>query len=151
MRRTLPNLRRLVGDHLLINNRTIAFNRKADYWLDLEDFTHLALEVSDSSKSKKIPLETLAAKAELYRGEFVHGFHVPNAPEFEQWVLMQREHLRGQAIRMLTEVAQRYIWTKDFEAGLDTTRRLLYLEPWCEIAHYQQMILLAHNGQRALA
>ena len=65
LRRTLPNLRRLVGDHLLINNRTIAFNRKADYWLDLEDFTHLALEVSDSSKSKKIPLERLAAKAEL--------------------------------------------------------------------------------------
>ncbi|MEZ4660114.1 MAG: BTAD domain-containing putative transcriptional regulator [Caldilineaceae bacterium] len=151
LRRTLPNLRQLVGPHLLIDNRTITFNREADYWLDVEEFTGLSADLSSHAALDSIPLEQLAAKTVLYRGEFLHGFHVPNLPEFEHWVLMQREHLREQAIRSLTVLANRYVQAGDIDAGLTTTRRLLSLEPWCEIAHYQQMLLLAYSGQRGQA
>ncbi|MEZ4707564.1 MAG: BTAD domain-containing putative transcriptional regulator [Caldilineaceae bacterium] len=151
LRRTLPNLRQLVGPHLLIDNRTVAFNRKTEYWFDVEEFTGLSAELSTSAELNRIPLNKLAAQTDLYRGEFLHGFNVPNLPEFEHWVLMQREHLREQAIRSLTVLANRYMHAGDVEAGLAATRRLLSLEPWCEIGHYQQMLLLAYSGQRGQA
>lgn len=39
LRRTLSNLRTLVGSHLLIDRQTVAFARQAPYWLDVEQFT----------------------------------------------------------------------------------------------------------------
>jgi DNA-binding SARP family transcriptional activator len=38
LRQVLTNLRKLVGDHLIITRQAVAFNRASDYWLDVEVF-----------------------------------------------------------------------------------------------------------------
>ena len=38
LRAVLPNLRRLVGDHLRIDHQTVAFDPTVPYWLDVEMF-----------------------------------------------------------------------------------------------------------------
>ncbi|MCB0126585.1 MAG: NACHT domain-containing protein, partial [Caldilineaceae bacterium] len=98
-----------------------------------------------------MPLEQLERKAELYRGEFLHGFDIPDVPEFEEWLVLERESLRQQAIHILTALAGRYLQLENYKAGLTVTRRLLEIEPWYEIAHQQQMLLLAMSGQRTAA
>src|SRR5262245_35800603 len=40
LRTVLPELRRLVGDHLLIERQTLAFHTATPYWLDVEVLRH---------------------------------------------------------------------------------------------------------------
>ncbi|MEZ4673935.1 MAG: BTAD domain-containing putative transcriptional regulator [Caldilineaceae bacterium] len=151
LRRVLPNLRTLVGNHLIITHQTIAFKRNASYVLDVEKFAGTRVLPSAETNLAALSSVELVAKVNLYQGDFLQNFHIPNAPEFEEWMLLEREHLRQRAIRFLSALANRYMQAGDTAGGLSATRRLLALEPWHETAHEQQMLLLAQSGQRTAA
>ncbi len=154
LRRVLPNLRKLVGSHLIIDRRTVAFDRESDYWLDVDFFTDTLQALPDEggdADAGPVDDDLLEAALSLYTDEFLAGFHVSGVPVFEEWVLFEREHLRGLAIRGLGVLADRCLQRGDVQAGLRATRRLLELEPWYESAHRQQMALLARSGERAAA
>jgi hypothetical protein len=93
----------------------------------------------------------LRAATAMYRDSFLAGFYVRDAPAFEEWVLLEREHLHAMAIDALLVLARQCIEEGDSALGLATTRRLLALDPWRETAHQYQMLLLAHSGQRSAA
>ena len=140
LRNVLTNLRKLVGPNLTITPSTVEFNRRSNYWLDVEAFLQ--------------GLRTRAQLAEattLYRGEFLQGFNVRDAPQFEAWVSVQREHLHALASKALDQLADTAFDTGNVEAGLDATRRLLYLEPWHESGLRKKMRLLVASGQRDVA
>lgn len=151
LRRTLPNLRKLVGSHLAIDTQTVSLAKETDYWLDVKAFKETFSTSGDPMALMTIPLEELAAKTRLYQGDFLQGFYVSGLPEFEQWMLLEREHLRELVIRAMVVLADRYMQVGEIDSGLVTTRRLLDLEPWYEAAHQQQMLLLAHSGRRGAA
>lgn len=149
LRRILPNLRDLFGNYLLINRHTLAFNNECPFWLDVDTFCHTLTAYPASTTS--IDGNKLDAVLQLYRGDFLEGFVVSDAPAFEDWVLIQREYLRSLAIRGFTQLTEHYLIHGAYDAGLATTQRLLSIEPWCETAHQQRMILLAQTGQRTAA
>jgi WD40 repeat protein/DNA-binding SARP family transcriptional activator len=154
LRRVLPNLRKLVGSHLIIDRQEIAFDRSGDYWLDVDFFTDALRFLPDEARdvnAAPVDDEMLEAALSLYTDEFLAGFHVSGVPAFEEWVLFEREHLRGLAIHGLDVLADRCLQRGDIRAGLRATQRLLALEPWYESAHRQQMALLARSGQRTAA
>ncbi len=151
LRRVLPNLRKLLGDHLIIDRQTVAFDRESDYWLDVDFFTDTLQALPDEGEAGFVDDDLLEAALSLYTDEFLAGFHVSGVPAFEEWVLFEREHLRGLAIRGLDVLADRCLQRGDVQAGLRATRRLLELEPWYESAYRQQMALLACSGERAAA
>jgi DNA-binding SARP family transcriptional activator/predicted ATPase len=146
LRNLLLHVRPLLTDYLVIEYDTLAFNRQSAYWLDVEVLcaTQAASQADDN-------LEPFRQAMSLYRGDFLDDFFIPNAPAFEEWMLMEREHLRELAINGLTRLAQVHHQRREYAAGLEATRRLLALDPWRETAHQQQMRLLALNGQRGAA
>lgn len=146
LRDALSNLRKLVGDHLQIERQSVAFDRTSSYWLDIEIFHH-------TIETNKVPqdLTKLRQVIDLYRGEFLEGFYVRDGLPFEEWVLVQREWLRGMALEGVQLLAQGYDHQGDDSLALEYTRRLLALDPWQESAHRQLMILLARTGQRSAA
>jgi predicted ATPase/DNA-binding SARP family transcriptional activator len=142
----LSNLRDLVGGAILIDRQTAAFNRHQPYHLDTEGFL--------AGIAQPPTLETLAtwqAALALYRGDFLEGFYVREAPDFEQWVLVQRAHYREAVLQGLHTLAHWHEQQGDLAQAISYTRRLLTLEPWHEEAHRQLMMLLARSGQRAAA
>ncbi|MGD8624776.1 MAG: BTAD domain-containing putative transcriptional regulator, partial [Anaerolineae bacterium] len=147
LRKALSNLRRLVGPHLAITRQAVAFERDSAYWLDVEAFESLAGGAAQPASQR------LAEAVALYRGDFLDGFYVRQAPAFEEWVLAQRARLRELAVQALHTLAVHH--TRRGEAGypvaLDYVTRLLALEPWREEAHRQLMLLLALSGQRGAA
>ena len=151
LRRVLPNLRQLVGPHLQIDRQQVAFDRQAPYWLDVEIFTTTLAAFSMIAEPTALDFDRLAQAVTLYRDDFLAGFYVREAPAFEEWVLFQREQLRLLAIRGLTRLADFYLAQGAYATGLATTQRLLAIEPWSEAAHFQQMQLLIHLGQRTAA
>ena len=140
----LTTLRRLCGEHLTITRQTVGFNRDSDYWVDIEVF-----ETTVATENIELLQETM----QLYRGDFMDGLYVRQAPEFEVWVLTQRARLRELALRALHTLAVYYAEQGEagWEKATDYVKRLLTLEPWQEEAHRQLMRLLALSDRRSAA
>ncbi len=144
----LSTFRRLFGHHLTITRQMVAFNPDSDYWLDTEAF-----EVYVNRASNGAQVESLRKAVELYRGAFLDGFYVRNAPEFENWVLVQRTRLHGLALQALHRLIVHHTeqGARGWETAIVYSRHLLALEPWREEAHRQLITLLIQSGQRGAA
>ncbi len=146
LNRTLSDLTHFVADHLVVERQHLAFAQSQPYWSDVE-----TLEEAVATAPTAQTVATLAAAADLYRGDFLDGFYVQDAPEFEQWVLNERSRLRNGVIQLLHTLAQYHADQDALPPAMDYTRRILQLEPWREEAHRQLMLLLAQSGQRSAA
>jgi WD40 repeat protein/DNA-binding SARP family transcriptional activator len=151
LRRTLSNLRALVGAYLSIDRQTLTFAGDAPYWLDVEQFTTRLAPLFVATARPALPAATVEEALAFYRADFLTGFLVRDAPLFEAWVSQQREHLHKLAVRALDHLTELYLQQRQFEAGLATTQRLLTLELWRETAHQQRMRLFSLTGQQVNA
>ena len=142
--KALSELREQVGEYVIISTQTVAFNATLAYQLDVESLLTPAQQGNEA-------FVALQAQVDLYRGEFLEGFYVRNAPDFEQWLLVERERLRSAAVQLFDLLATRYQQSGQLTSAISTFRRLLQLEPWREEIHYRLMQLLVHNGEAAAA
>lgn len=145
LRDILPLLRQQFPEHLQITRQTLAFDRERPYSLDVEQFQH-QLQLATLTDEQRY--ETL----NLYRGEFLAGFYVPQAELFAEWQMLWRERLHELALTQMDGLVERAVQRPEkWRMGLELTQRLLELEPWRESAHRQRMLLLAYTGQRETA
>jgi len=93
-------------------------------------------------------LERLSKAVQLYRGDFMGAFSLPDSPLFEEWVLVQRERLNHKVMQALEELAGAYVARGEFGRALEYARRQVVLNPWRESAHRQVIRALALSGQR---
>ncbi|MCA9918314.1 MAG: AAA family ATPase, partial [Anaerolineales bacterium] len=139
LRSTLSRLRKELAPFLLIDGRSVGINPQADIWLDSTQF------------NQQIESDTLDSALSLYQGDFLAGFFLRDAPEFENWALVERERLRLKAIEgFKMQIAQQVEQAAYWDA-LDTVNRLLGIEPFLEEMHSTKMVLLMRTGQRARA
>jgi DNA-binding SARP family transcriptional activator len=144
LRVVLANLKRLLGDALLVTRQTLAVNPASRLWVDAVDFGEL------TAPTHADPLLLQRADS-LYQGDLLDGFVVRNAPAFDEWVLGQRELLRQRALRMLRLLAAHHAEQADQDAAAAYLQRLLGIEPWLEEAHRALMAALAASGRHAAA
>lgn len=104
-----------------------------------------------------VAFETLAAKGDvdaltqavaLYRGDFMAGLTVENCPEFELWLLQEREFWCKRVIHLLQQLMAAHSAAAHYFQAQQVATRLLTLEPWHEETHRQLMRFLAHSGDR---
>ena len=147
LRHALTNLRTLLRERdsaspfLLATRQTVQIDPESDVWVD-------ALVLAEQAGGD---LAVLEQAVDLYRGEFMEGFSLADSPEFEEWVLFQRERFQRLMMEALTRLAQGLEAQGDLERALDYARRQVDMDPWREKAHRQMMRLLALSGQRAAA
>jgi DNA-binding SARP family transcriptional activator len=92
-----------------------------------------------------------AAAAELALGEFLEGLSVPGAPEFEDWLMLERQKLRQRSVAVLVHEAEALLRRGDQTASAEHARRALMLDPLAELAVRGLMRALAVGGERAAA
>ena len=148
LRYTLRNLRKIVGDYVVVNGETVAFNHDLPHWIDVTVFADV-MATSPTLAARVLEPSILQESLNLYAGEFLAGFQIDNAPAFERWQLAQRRHLHDLFIQGLQLRTQQHLAEGAYEEGLAVNEHLLTLEPWREEIHRQRMLLLAHNGQRS--
>ena len=150
--KALTNLRQLIEPYVLIERHSISFNEMLPAVVDVNIF-RAAVEGSLllSPDDSEAVLTSLRRAVNLYLGEFLEGFNVKHALEYEAWVLEQRESLRALMLQALQILVAQALAQTDVTAGLDYAARLLKLEPWHEAAHRQMMRLLALAGRREAA
>lgn len=151
LRRTLSDLRRVLelpdGRPLFLASRnTIRFLPQG--WVDVIEFDGRAPISSPGHDSPQAHGERVA---ELYRGEFMAGFYLPDCPDFEAWLLVQREAMHRRALAGLEQLANLREPTGNHGKALQFALRYAELEPWDEAAHRRVMRLYALSGQTAAA
>src|SRR5262245_1835515 len=92
----LSLLRKQFALFLDITPQQIGLKPEATYWLDVQLFQQ-TLEPLNPSQAP----EQLRQAIELYQGDFLQGFYVKEALDFEAWVLAQRGRLRELMIQAL--------------------------------------------------
>jgi adenylate cyclase len=145
LRKALHELRKDMSPYLLIERDLVALAEDADVWVDVVELEAL-LRASPALDADA----TLRATA-LYRGDFLEGFYVRNAPDFEDWWLSERGRLRDLMLMGLRALADHQAREGQLDEAIAATRRLLELEPWREAAHRRLMTWLALSGQRSAA
>lgn len=157
----LYRLRNAIGDNiaerpfLTITPHTISFSSSADRWLDTKAF----VELTEGCATHSDPgpeicnhcLQKLQQALSIYRDDFLHGFSLEDSPEFENWLLLQREQFRLMAIKAVGTLARCHDQRGEYEKSAALAQRWLKMDPWDEGAHRQMMRALAGGGQRALA
>ncbi|MEM9776177.1 MAG: tetratricopeptide repeat protein [Chloroflexota bacterium] len=129
LRSALYNLGQLFPGFLEVSRKTAAVHPAASYQLDIDQFR----------KNQN---------AALHTAEYLAGFYISDAPEFEEWLLREREQLRAQAIA---------IWQKNTEINQNDEAKhvafdaLRKLEPWREEVYQRQMALFARAGNYTAA
>lgn len=149
LRYVLRDLRKIVGDYLEVAGEMLAFNQNLPHWVDSAVFTTHLRRITTGGQAAGP--ESLAELLDLYKGEFLDGFQVADAPFFDDWLTTQRRYMHDLYIQALHMRIHHLLATADYASGLELNRHLLALEPWREEIHCQQMLLLAHLNQRGAA
>jgi DNA-binding SARP family transcriptional activator len=139
LRRELHNLAEILPNCWELDRQSAAFVPSADTTVDL--YTLLGLEAE----------ERWGEAAELLGGEFLEGLYLDANPEFENWLLGERERWRGRAEGILQHVIEGHWRRGRYTDALHHAQRLLQLAPWNEQTHANLMRLLAWTGQRGAA
>jgi serine/threonine-protein kinase len=93
----------------------------------------------------------LEQAALLYRGPFLEGFHLTEAPAFERWAEEERERLSAIARSALAELARGATGRGDREVAAGWWGRLAALDPLDETIAIAYMEALAAAGNTAAA
>ena len=150
LRYPLRNLRKVIGDYLLVDSQTVGIHPDLPHWFDTTILTTYLVPNGSSPTTEVEPL-ILQELLDLYTGEFLTGFQIQNAMNFDSWLVAQRQHFHDLLIHGLQLSTQQHTAAGEYDVGLAINRYLLTLEPWREEAHRQRMILLAASGQRSAA
>jgi len=95
--------------------------------------------------------EPLEAAMALHRGDFLAGFSLRDAPEFEDWQLAEVEALRREQAGALQRLVEAHAVQGRWQAAIAGAERWLALDSLHEPAHRQLMRLYAWSGQRGAA
>ncbi|MFT5194671.1 MAG: DNA-binding SARP family transcriptional activator [Candidatus Promineifilaceae bacterium] len=132
-------------DVLHITNSSIQF-KPSSAQVDVAFFQQTLAGTLDEQRT-----DAIQTAISLYRGEFLEGLTLPNAPEFELWLLNQRARTRHLLERGLGELVRQEIENGRFQAAIPHAQQLIHSDPLLEDAHAQLIWLYAQTGQREAA
>ncbi|GAB4577603.1 MAG: AAA family ATPase [Anaerolineales bacterium] len=143
LRRTLTPLNHALGDALVITRDTLALNPAFHLWVDARAF--------EAAAKPSAEIETLQNAAALYKGDFMAGFTLRDAPEFDNWQFFESDRLRRLYASTLERLIPLLTARGNHAPALEHARAWLALDPLHEPAHRTLMRLYAQTDQRAAA
>ena len=134
----LWEIRRALTPHevLLTEGDTIQFNPRLPLWLDVTAFEKLVGPQSGAGNqtASSSQVQALRDAVELYCGDFMAGY-------YDDWVLVERERLRGRFLVALEMLISKLKMRGDYESALLYARRLVAADPLREQVHREVMQL----------
>jgi predicted ATPase/DNA-binding SARP family transcriptional activator len=140
LRTMIHDLRKKLGEAFQADDQIIALS--PDTFIDAGDFfTVLNTPSSDLGK--------LREALDLYKGDFLEGFSLPDSPQFDDWAASEQERYQLMAMNGFADLTHRHEAMRDYPAALESARRALAFNPFQEDLQRDVMRLLYLNGDRA--
>jgi DNA-binding SARP family transcriptional activator len=130
------------------SREAIAFNAACDARGDVFELESAA-RLARSSETPADLLDRLELIAATVRGEFMAGFGIADAFEFEDWLEGKRESVRRDLDTVLHRLARLQAGSGRLEAALATARRRVKADSLNEAAHRTVIELQLEAGDRA--
>ncbi|MFQ5855302.1 MAG: tetratricopeptide repeat protein [Anaerolineae bacterium] len=146
---------------ILTTDAGYAWNTKADYWLDAEEFERLAAsrwqradsrwQVADSSANQDAishqpsAISHMQSAISLYQGDYLEE------DRYADWATAERERLRELYFALLTRLAEAYARQGRYQRAVASCREVLAADRCRESVWCQLMLYHHHAGDQALA
>lgn len=162
LRRTLAYLRDAIDEsnadadttHILATRTELRFihtRAETDVALLQEAWRQLSLALPESPTVSSTLLAQLQHALSRYRSDFLDGFSLSDAPDFDDWASLQREIWHHRMDLIYERLAQLQLDAQDYPAALDTGRRWIAHYPLNEAAHRHLMRSHYAAGNRPAA
>ncbi|HND48037.1 MAG TPA: tetratricopeptide repeat protein [Anaerolineales bacterium] len=154
LRTILTALRRELDDYLIVTRDTLAFNPEADAFIDIFEFERGLKGLGFPDRASTLTpaeQETLRLTLDLYRGDFLDGFHLRDGLGFEEWSILERERFKRLARDGFRAYTHACLASGLYAQGLTAASSWLRLDPYDEEACRAQMWLFMRTSQRTAA
>src|SRR4028118_160638 len=151
LRNALSGLRRTLrgDDEGLAEGAYIATGRGQTVGFDLSPGVELDLRIleaasgpvplGDTGDRRRTGFDALRAAAEAYHGEFLEGFSLDDAPDFEYWAGVERERWRRRAEAVFARLSGLQLEAGEAEGAIVTAERWAGHAPLSEAAYRRLM------------
>lgn len=155
LRRSLYAINRALGPDLIISNREqVSINTSCQFWQDTAEFQRLLLALKSHNHEGTACaecIEKLESATALYRGSFLEGLNLPDAPEFDNWQYLQRDQFEQDLASALEKLTLAYASLEAWEKAIQTARRWVSLDALNEKAQRTLIESLVKAGQLGAA
>jgi len=142
LRTMLHDIRKELGVAFVVQAEQIAL--APDVFVDVREFERAQRQVADAAE-----LAPRRAALELYRGDFLDDFSLPDTPTYDDWVAAERDRLRVLATRGWIKVAALHEQQRAYAQALDALERALAFDPLQESAQRAALRVQYFAGDRA--
>lgn len=156
LRQTLDEAAHGLADQVLdVGRDTMMLRTGRGLRIDVHRFTALLDEVQRHAHAALHRCSTCLRRLDdavaLYRGELLPGLVMDDSPEFEQWLLLQREALHRQVVRVLGDLVDAHLLRGETATAIRFAEHLLAFEAWNEDAHRRLMHIYLQQDRRGEA
>ena len=137
LRRTLTALRGAIGAEALAATRETITLERDHLQIDSVSFQR-AIEAGDPNGA-----------VDLYRGEFLEGFSLRDAPDFDDWQRLEVDGFRNRVDGALAALTDDRMAANDLLGAASHVLRRIELDPLNEEARRSLMLIYAQLGRRA--
>ncbi len=155
LRRTLSTLKRAIGsDSLSVDRQAIGLNSDR---LEVDVTRFSSLLATARAHGHRLTQEchsclpVLRKAIQLHRGDFLAGFSIRDAPEFEDWQVTRCEAYRRELAAALEGASRTLAAQGDLDGATAFAERLLALDSLNETAHQLLMRIYSQAGDRPAA
>jgi DNA-binding SARP family transcriptional activator/Flp pilus assembly protein TadD len=151
LRRTLSSLRTAADGAVVADRATVRL--APEVGVDVSAFHDAIAAIGEHDHPAhdvcRDCVPSLELAATLYRGDFLAGFSLRDAPDFDDWVRPVAEGLRLECASALERLATGKASVGDYRGAVEASSRWIELDPLHEPAHRHLMLLAAWEGDRA--
>lgn len=156
LRRALGSLNQSLQINCIESNRaTVEFDEDILVEIDILEFRSkiqtVRTHVHENSGGCLTCLKQLEEAACLYRGDFLEGLNLPDAPEYDEWQYFLREELNRDYAWVLQRLVQNYQSNEDWEKAVSAARSWVRLDRIDENAQITLVDIYARSNQPNLA
>src|SRR5712692_5770725 len=144
--------------HLIVERDTLSFDFTSDFDLDIAALEATFTLVRSASAvheargdARRHLLTRLSEAISLYRGSFLEGFSLGDAPDFDTWASMQREVCYRRLNVLFDRLSQLQFEGGEAAEAIDTAARWVAHDPLSEAAYQRLMRLHFAAGNREAA
>ncbi|MBN1536262.1 MAG: AAA family ATPase [Anaerolineales bacterium] len=160
LRNALAHLRTILGDYadqcLVTQEDTIGIFLPPEVDFDVRSLS----ETADGLSKKKVisevtdlqdQIQTLEKITSYYRGDFLSGVDFKGSPEFEEWILCERQQLHLQYTQLLTRLFELQFSGGQISSAVNTARLWLTHDPLSDEACRNLMTAYSASGDKTSA
>jgi DNA-binding SARP family transcriptional activator len=156
LRSTLALLRTALGEpsaHLMATRDTVAFDPMSEHRLDTDELRAAARVATASIQSNQAEpmLRQLTDVAVAWRGDFLDGVSLGDAPEFDDWAMLQRESLHRAAALVCDTLSRLRLDRGELDSAVEIAGLWVARDRLSESAHRRLIQIHAAAGDRSAA